>query len=271
MSAAREQALAALRAWSAPGRRSDLVAAAWNVGATNVRELAEAARVGSRQTIYEDLKSRGIDPRNRPKEHAMPTPVVIEGLTGTDTEADNRTIESALDRYQAEHPGDARGLGAEESRLVRLGTALELYNTRAPAAGRETDTRRERDRALHLVETRWDALDAAPTNSWAGAHHQYVKAVHAARDAIAEWKGAAELLWATEGLASPGIRSTVRQAYETEILAAGHPDIETVQSNPIPEAERLLEELDTAHARREAIAAETLQLVSPAALSEGQE
>ena len=59
MSTERENALAALREWSVPGRRADLVAAAWNAGATVVA-IAEAARVGSRHTIYDDLKSRDL-------------------------------------------------------------------------------------------------------------------------------------------------------------------------------------------------------------------
>ena len=35
--------MAALRDWSKPGRRADLVAAAWQAGETNVSALAEAA------------------------------------------------------------------------------------------------------------------------------------------------------------------------------------------------------------------------------------
>lgn len=78
----RDQALAELRMWSAPGRRAELIAAAWDAGETRVAVLAEAARV-SRPTVYADLRSRGIDPETRPREDTTPmTTLTIEGFTG---------------------------------------------------------------------------------------------------------------------------------------------------------------------------------------------
>jgi AcrR family transcriptional regulator len=57
---------AALRGWAVrrdrlPQERADLVAEAWRSGLRNVAELARDADV-SRDTVYADLRSRGIDP-----------------------------------------------------------------------------------------------------------------------------------------------------------------------------------------------------------------
>jgi hypothetical protein len=67
--AARLAALTALRGWALrrdrlPGDRARLLAAAWQAGARNIRELARLADV-SRETVYADLRSSGIDPRDR--------------------------------------------------------------------------------------------------------------------------------------------------------------------------------------------------------------
>ncbi|WP_344681415.1 hypothetical protein [Saccharopolyspora taberi] len=61
--------LAALRGWAIrrdrmPADRARLLAAAWRSGTRNVRELARLADV-SRDTVYADLKSHDIDPRDR--------------------------------------------------------------------------------------------------------------------------------------------------------------------------------------------------------------
>ncbi|MFD4196679.1 aminotransferase-like domain-containing protein [Amycolatopsis thermoflava] len=60
-------ALTALRAWARqrdqmPEQRAVLLSAAWRAGERNVRELARIADV-SRQTVYDDLRAQGIDPR----------------------------------------------------------------------------------------------------------------------------------------------------------------------------------------------------------------
>ena len=47
-----------------PEHRADLLAAAWWAGNHNVTELARAAEI-SRDTVYSDLRSRGIDPMAR--------------------------------------------------------------------------------------------------------------------------------------------------------------------------------------------------------------
>ncbi|RAS59541.1 hypothetical protein C8D87_114153 [Lentzea atacamensis] len=59
--------MTALRAWPLqrdrmPVERGDLIAAAWYLGERNVSALAAAADV-TRQTVYEDLRARDINPR----------------------------------------------------------------------------------------------------------------------------------------------------------------------------------------------------------------
>jgi hypothetical protein len=61
--------LAALAGWAArrdrlPADRADLLAAAWWAGTRNVAELARAADT-ARDTVYADLRSRGIEPTDR--------------------------------------------------------------------------------------------------------------------------------------------------------------------------------------------------------------
>ncbi|CAM5373348.1 putative protein OS=Streptomyces fumanus OX=67302 GN=GCM10018772_70650 PE=4 SV=1 [Streptomyces fumanus] len=67
--------LAALRGWAArrerlPDNRADLMAAAWWAGTRTIAGLAAAAGV-SRDTVYEDLRARGIEPTDK---EAAPAP-----------------------------------------------------------------------------------------------------------------------------------------------------------------------------------------------------
>ncbi|MFE2314194.1 hypothetical protein ACFXC8_13525 [Streptomyces sp. NPDC059441] len=67
--------LAALRGWATrrerlPDNRSDLMAAAWWAGTRSIAGLAAAAGV-SRDTVYEDLRTRGIEPTDK---EAAPEP-----------------------------------------------------------------------------------------------------------------------------------------------------------------------------------------------------
>ncbi|GEB57311.1 hypothetical protein [Streptomyces gardneri] len=80
--------------------------------------LAEAART-SRPTIYADLRSQGIDPDARPMKEVPMATVTIDGLTGTDVEADGRTILNAAHRYVADHP-DGAGNSEFQADLVQL-------------------------------------------------------------------------------------------------------------------------------------------------------
>lgn len=252
--------MAALRAWAAPMRRAGLIADAWDAGETNVSVLAEAAGV-SRPTVYGDLRSRGIEPDNRPTEETdMISPVAIEGITGLDDATDEEAYHAALDRWTAAHPGhDRNDLVKEGVRLIALNDTLRRYNTLRRGLREEEVARRERDRALHLVETRWQALSTA--NAWLAAHHAYVVAVDGARDAIDRWERRAadaariSFVWDVD----PG-----RIAYE-RILAAGHPQVEPLTSDPAAVAEQLRAVLDSSHEARQRLAAETFGVMQQTA------
>ncbi|MFI8944085.1 hypothetical protein [Streptomyces syringium] len=258
MSTERENALAALREWSVPGRRPDLVAAAWRAGATVVA-IAEAARAKSRQTIYDDLKSRGIDPRDRPKEKNM-TPVTVEGLNGID---DDQPGGPLYDAVMAKHEGRPAPAPEEFSRMMALSLAMAQYNELRARLTAEEDARAERNRAQHLVDVRWEAL-ADPNNkgSWLHGHQAYVRAVDDAHRAIETWKDTAETLMRLASLRRGEDADRLADAYEQSILPAGHPPVNKPDIDPEAEAARLHEELDAEHTRRQALAAETLSLAA---------
>ncbi|GAA2686815.1 hypothetical protein [Streptomyces lunalinharesii] len=255
MSTARADAMAALRDWSTPGRRAALVGAAWLAGENNIVALAEAART-SRPTVYADLRTQGIVPEQRPKEHDMTTPVVINGLTGLDLESDGRIILDATRRYAAEHPG-GRGIVEFEGKSIYLQAVLRVYNTLRPLLVAEERARADRDRALHLVEAGWEGLTSAA--NWLGAHHAYVVAVDEARTAISAWATAA-----ADAADAEWFRDDAQLAvYEERILAAGHPPLRRLPS-PNSERDELLRRLDETHAHRRTLTAQTLGLATEA-------
>ncbi|MGW3200050.1 hypothetical protein ACWDBD_36895 [Streptomyces sp. NPDC001118] len=74
----RGAALAALRGWATrrdrlADNRADLMAAAWWAGTRTVAELARAADV-SRDTVYDDLRARGVEPTDKTAEGAGALP-----------------------------------------------------------------------------------------------------------------------------------------------------------------------------------------------------
>lgn len=74
----RGAALAALRGWATrrdrlADNRADLMAAAWWAGTRTVAELARAADV-SRDTVYDDLRARGVEPTDKTAESAGALP-----------------------------------------------------------------------------------------------------------------------------------------------------------------------------------------------------
>ncbi|MEV7417715.1 hypothetical protein [Streptomyces sp. NPDC089919] len=266
MNREREQALAALRQWSVPGRRAELVAAAWGAGATVVA-IAEAARAKSRQTIYDDLRSQGIDPRSRPKESTVITdlsPLDIEGFTGNGESADAE-FQAAMLRWIAEHPTfDKRGqeVQTEGMRLVALMDTTVRYADVRDLLAHEQVARSARDRLLHQVELRWEALSTAA--SWLAAHHAYVLAVDEARIGVDMWCERAEA-----AINRPFYCSTERdEAAYRQIQDAGHPALEQHQADldrtPAQTAERLRAHLDQAHERRTELAAQTMPLAQAA-------
>ncbi|MFE7415045.1 hypothetical protein [Streptomyces laurentii] len=264
MRSIREAALAALRQWSEPSARARLIAAAWNAGATNVNELAEAARC-SRQTVYTALSSQGIDPAQRPKGTTMLTidPLDIEGFTGVGERMDAE-YDAALRRWADVRPGiNPRGpqAHAEGMRLVALMDTVARYADVRDRLVHEQVARAERDRLLHRVETCWEALSTAA--AWHAAHHAYVLAVDEARIAVDMWRERAETArqrpWYCDHPRS--------EAAYAQVLAAGHPALEDALADldpaPAETAERLLADLDQAHTYRTRLAAQTLHAGQP--------
>ncbi|MEU0031993.1 hypothetical protein, partial [Streptomyces sp. NPDC006335] len=249
MSTRRDDVMAALRDWSKPGRRADLLAAAWQAGETNVSALAEAARI-SRPTVYADLRSRGIDPDHRPKGNSVITisPLDIEGFTGVGERLDTE-FDAALRRWAAEHPTATREEGQTEGRrLAALMDTTFRYADVRDLLAHEQVARAERDRLLHQVELRWEALSTAA--AWLAAHHAYVLAVDEARIAIDMWRERAEA-----ALKRPFFCASGREdAAYRQIQEAGHPALEQALADldrtPAQTAEQLRANLDQAHERR---------------------
>ncbi|MGY4973481.1 hypothetical protein ACWGCC_30440 [Streptomyces nigrescens] len=260
----RYAALDALRAWSAPGRRADLIAAAWQAGETTISALAEAARI-SRPTVYADLRARGIDPDHRPKGSTSVitiSPLDIEGFTGVGETMDAE-YETALRRWAALRPGiNPRGpqAHAEGMRLVALMDTTARYADVRDRLAHEQVARSERDRLLHQVTLRWEALSTAA--AWHAAHHAYVIAVDEARIGIDMWRERAE-----SALKRTFFCSSERdEAAYRQILEAGHPALEEAQADldqtPEETAARLRVELDQADEHRRHLVAQTLQLTT---------
>ncbi|MFJ7258234.1 hypothetical protein ACIQWV_38350 [Streptomyces sp. NPDC098085] len=262
MSTRREDAMTALRDWSSPGRRAALIAAAWQAGETTVSALAEAARI-TRPTVYADLRSQGIDPDHRPKGTSVITnlsPLDIEGFTGVGETMDAE-YDAALRRWAAQHPDlDPRGPEghAEGMRLVAMMDTVARYADVRDRLAREQVVRAERDRLLHQVELRWEALSTAA--AWLAAHHAYALAVDEARIAIDMWRERAESAHKRPFFcASPRDEAAYRQIQE-----AGHPALEDAMADldqePGVTTYALRSNLDQAHERRKELAAQTLGL-----------
>ncbi|MEV8634310.1 hypothetical protein AB0395_21910 [Streptosporangium sp. NPDC051023] len=254
MSTPRETALARLRHWATPGRRAQLIAAAWTAGETRIAVLAEAGNV-SRQTVYTDLAEHGIAPAaDRPKEEdLMPQTITVNGYTGTE-ELTLNPGESWHSRYDDAHPGNTITDQGEKAKATYRWLleqtdsimAARWYNTLAPLAASAGQARQDAQRALHRVETTWAALRNA--SRWQAALHVYVEAVHSAREAITTWQQAAQAFADHPIYKDRAIQS----AYE-QLVPSGpvlQPDTEA--------AAAALAELEDTHRRRQAITRETL-------------
>jgi hypothetical protein len=184
-------AMNALRAWSAPGVRAQLIANAWNAGEHRISALADAAGL-TRPTVYDALESCGIDPKTDRQEPPTMQSITLDGWTGheTDEEADKR--HQAAYATFADLPRDER--------VTAFGNAMDAeyykhkisrwHNQLLPYAERVLAAQEDAQRALRVVETRWAALRTA--RSWHAAHHTYVEALHAARAALAQWSTAVD-------------------------------------------------------------------------------
>ncbi|MFD5848160.1 hypothetical protein [Streptomyces chartreusis] len=122
-------ALAALRGWAArrerlTGDRADLMAAAWWSGHRNVAELARSADV-SRDTVYEDLRSRGIEPTDKTAAaDPLPryTPLTAVGVGGLAALSQSVTLPAIL----TEEPDElARTAWAVSNALERIADLLD--------------------------------------------------------------------------------------------------------------------------------------------------
>lgn len=248
MTTDRERALAKLRAWSTPGRRADLLAAAWHAGETTIRVLAEAARV-SRPTVYEDLTARGITPASdRGKEGTgMYATITLDGYTGAETEwAQLRSL------VPPEDADAGTGAGAREAfRRATEGWMLaKWHNDLVPAANTVAEARMDASTRLERVEAAWNDLDDAA--AWQAAHHRYVKAVHQARAALQRWKHLADELARQAGLT---LHATPSSAFYRSSVPA-----EQQITFDADVAATKLARLEAQHAQRRAILAETLGL-----------
>lgn len=251
MTTPREIALADLRAWSAPGTRARLIRQAWDAGEHRVSVLADTAGI-TRQTAYDDLESQGINPRtDRTEETAMFQTIAVDGLTGTDAETTNDAFRTAYERHAGAGPDIAEGFAQWAVRYTQAHNVARVHNALVPLANAAAEARQEAQRALRVVETRWDALRTA--RHWLAAHHAYVEAVHVARRRTAAWENAA--------------RAALNQAREL-VGDRGTENFDSVYNNLVPEGDRItidsddatlaLTELEETHRQRRAITAETL-------------
>jgi hypothetical protein len=255
MTSDRERAMAALRTWSAPGVRAQLIAAAWRAGETSISALADAANV-SRPTVYTDLESCGINPRTdrTEKPPAMQT-ITVGPFTGTESNHQRDILAQDLLRRI-----DAMPKSPERTRLV--GEALErhhhefgvarYHNGLLPYVARAAEARENAQRALHVVESRWDALRTA--RAWLAAHHSYVEAVATARTAIRAWgEATAECATQQRKLTSGWLTPDVYDQY----VPAGQ---QLVVIDDTDAAALAATELEETYTSRRAIVRETLTL-----------
>lgn len=191
------------------------------------------------------------------------SPVAIEGITGIDPEKDSEVTDAALRRIITGSPGmpedeQRQRFVAEFKRLGEVENTVRWYNTLRPRLLEEQVAREERDRALHLVEVRWEALaDPNSKGSWLHGHQAYVRAVDDARIAIGMWEERA-----TAAVKSPGAAALLPEGNETyrRILDAGHPVLTVPDTDPAAIAEQLRADLDQAHEYRQRQAGQTLGL-----------
>ncbi|MEU5668740.1 hypothetical protein, partial [Streptomyces longwoodensis] len=211
-----------------------------------------------------DLRSRGIDPDDgRPKGTTVIAnnlaPLDIEGFTGVGERLDAE-YDAALQRWATDHPAATyEEAKAEGMRLVGVMDTTYRYADVRDRLAQEEVARAERDRLLHQVELRWEALSTA--SAWLAAHHAYVLAVDDARIAIDMWRERAETAIERKFFCA----SARDEAAYRQIQEAGHPALETAQAlldpRPAHTAEQMHADLDQAHKRRMELASQTLRVL----------
>ncbi|GAA2836587.1 hypothetical protein [Kitasatospora aburaviensis] len=249
MSTERERTMTELRAWAAQPpaavMRPQLVAAAWRAGERNVSALAEAARV-SRQTIYADLETHGIDAR---AERVLGG-TVFEKLTELNGYTGDDKADMALMHQRANAAG-ATSLAADVVReSLILHHSIKWHNNLVDLAPVEIDARAERDRALRAVDLRWEELSS--TANFPAAHHSWILAHDKARKAIVSWQAAAQAC-----VDAPGWSDAIEWGLYAQYVPE-EKRIPKITGDPSETAATLLAELDAEHARRRELAGQTL-------------
>lgn len=123
---AQAMALEALQSWARnrdrlPDDRATLVALAWHTGARNIRELARLADV-SRDTIYADLRARGIDAGDRAAVAAAPTyqPLTEDAVAGLGDLVQTRVLPAMIGGSPEPLALAAWSLGIAIERIAQL-------------------------------------------------------------------------------------------------------------------------------------------------------
>jgi hypothetical protein len=127
------------------------------------------------------------------------------------TQAIDDSAPGALDRKLAVHSDpEVVTLVRRTGRLSRISRMLTEYRIHVPLQAPCATAATARDRALRLVQTRWEAL--ATAEDWPAAYHAWIAAVDDAGRLIKAWSQAA---WA----AHPG--SSDLEEHIAEVLAEG--------------------------------------------------
>jgi hypothetical protein len=249
MTPEREHAMAALRAWSAPGVRARLLEQAWLAGETSISALADAANI-TRPTVYADLESRGINPSTDRQETPRMQTITLAGFTGNETDNDLDTVLRAhLNAWPRTGTDQQREAHAHAGQaLLDQHEIAKYHNSLLPLAQAEASDREAAQRALHRVETTWEALSTA--RAWHAAHHTYVVAVDNARRTIATWQQSAT---ETKG---KHYKLTSRKTFD--YFGYVPQDQQIVVDTDRPKVAAV--DLEETYARRRAIVRETLSL-----------
>ncbi|MFF4647476.1 hypothetical protein [Streptomyces sp. NPDC001389] len=195
------------------------------------------------------------------------TPVELDGLTGLGTDPDGTEHwHRHMRHWTAANPGASEDEYQREGlRLLALNDVLRRYNTLRYRLVEEQVARDERDKALQLVEDLWQRLgDPQATGNWLHTHQAYVRALDDVQITIDMWKeralAAQKIAFVTDGV---GYRD---EAYR-RILAAGHPPVEPLTTDPATTADQLLADHHQAVEYRGRLLAQTLDLVAAAVAS----
>jgi hypothetical protein len=262
-----DDTLSALRDWSRPGRRAELVAAAW-LANHSVVAIAEAARV-TRPTVYSDLRSQGIDPETTKRtegETMLTLDISIMNMTGID--ADDSQLVDGLYAKARELDPDSPEMDTARNEIIlalQVSLLLSQYREIAPTLDPEADARAALDRAMHVEQTRWEAL--ATAESWLAAHHAWIVADDNAHKAIDAWQAAARKADGMQGRTGADLGQMGKFGEQLNVIGQWGLDVpeqikaayrpELCRSAVDQEAARMRSELKKQHQERAALTART--------------